>query len=129
MDSTPADGVIATLRRIGATLVALLGNRIELVAVDVEEGVSSAFGILLWGLLAIWLASLALLALAATVVIACWDHRVLAAGLVSLAFVVAALAALLALRRRLKARPRFLGGTIDELAADAEALGGRSRDA
>ncbi|MBS0394187.1 MAG: phage holin family protein [Proteobacteria bacterium] len=126
--AAPADtGLFASLRRMLATLLALVHTRLELVGVEIEEQIEHAAGVLLWSIAAIFFASLTVLLLALTVVIAFWDgHRLLAAGLVTASFAATALAAGLVVRRRLRQRPRFLAATVGELRRDAEALEGEA---
>lgn len=106
-----------------ATLVTLAHTRLELVAVEIEEQLASAARVLLWAIAAIFCASLAVLLLALTIVIAFWEqHRLLAAWLVTGAFALAALIAGLSVRRQLRDRPRLLATTSEELARDAAVL-------
>jgi len=109
----PEAGLIGSLQRMLATLVALVQTRLE-----------HAAGVLLWSIAAIFFASLTVLLLALTVLIAFWDeHRLLAAGLVTGSFAGLALAAVLVVRHRLRHRPKFLAATVGELRRDADALG------
>ncbi len=126
--AAPADtGLFASLRRMLATLLALVHTRLELVGVEIEEQIEHAAAVLLWSIAAIFFASLTVLLLALTVVIAFWDgHRLLAAGLVTASFAATALAAALVVRRRLRQRPRFLAATVGELQRDAATLEGEA---
>ncbi|HUY83116.1 MAG TPA: phage holin family protein [Steroidobacteraceae bacterium] len=127
-DGAPDAGPIAALRRILATLLDLARTRIDLIAVEVEEQIEHAAKILLWGIAAVFFGSLALLLLAFTIVIAFWDtHRMLAAAGVTAAFALAAAAAGLSVRRRLRQRPRVLSATSAELKRDADALDAERR--
>ncbi|HVC02182.1 MAG TPA: phage holin family protein [Steroidobacteraceae bacterium] len=120
-------GLIASLRRVVATLIELARTRLELVSVEIEEQIEYAAHLVLWGAAAMYFGSLALLLLAITVVIAFWDtHRLLAACLVTGAFAIAALVAVLEVRRRLRERPRLLSATTEELRRDAAALHGNA---
>ena len=122
-DGAPQAGLLASVRRMLATLLELGSTRLELVSVEIQEQIEYAASLLLWGIAAIFFASLTVLLLALTIVIACWDqHRLLAAGLVTAAFALIALVAALVVRRRLQSRPRFLSATSGELRRDAEAL-------
>jgi uncharacterized membrane protein YqjE len=108
-----------------ATLLGLIHTRLELVGVEIEEQIAHATSVLLWSIAAIFFASLTVLLLAFTVVIAFWDgHRLLAAGLVTLSFGVTALVSVLVVRHRLHTRPRFLAATVGELKRDADVLEG-----
>jgi len=116
-------GLFASLRRMLATLVELGSTRLELVSVELQEQVEYAAGVLLWGIAAIFFASLTVLLLAFTIVIVFWDqHRLLAACVVTAAFALIALTAVVIVRRRLATRPRFLAATAEELKRDAAAL-------
>ncbi|MCZ8130221.1 MAG: phage holin family protein [Steroidobacteraceae bacterium] len=107
-----------------ATLVTLAHTRLELVTVELEEEVQRLTRVVLYALVGLFCAGVAVVMLATTVIIAFWEHRVLAALLVTAAFVGGAIVAGLAVRRRLAERPRFLGATLAELQRDARALGG-----
>lgn len=122
-DAAPQAGLLASVRRMLATLLELGSTRLELVSVEIQEQIEYAASLLLWGIAAIFFASLTVLLLALTIVIACWEqHRLLAAGLVTAAFALIAVIAALVVRRRLQTRPRFLSATSGELRRDAEAL-------
>ncbi|HXQ64379.1 MAG TPA: phage holin family protein [Steroidobacteraceae bacterium] len=126
-DDFPELGLFASLRRMLAALIALAHTRLELVSVEIEEQIGYAAGVLLWSITAIFFGSLAVLLLALTIVIAFWDdHRLLAAGLVTGAFALVAVIAVLTVRARLHRRPRFLGATVDEMKRDVASLEGKS---
>jgi uncharacterized membrane protein YqjE len=127
-DPIPEAGLVASLRRALATLVTLAHTRLELVSVEIEEQIEFAASVLLWSITAMFFASLAVLVLALTIVIAFWDtHRLLAAGLVTLGLALSALVAVLVVQRRLRHRPRLLAATTTELRGDAAALDGGER--
>ncbi|MFO0448158.1 MAG: phage holin family protein [Pseudomonadota bacterium] len=117
-------GLFDRVRRMLATLVTLAHTRRELVTVELEEEVQRLTRVVLYALVGLFCAGVAVVMLATTVIIAFWEHRVLAALLVTAAFVGGAIVAGLAVRRRLAERPRFLGATLAELQRDARALGG-----
>lgn len=121
----PELGLIASLRRALATLLTLVHTRLELVAVELEQQIEHAAGVLLWSIAAIFFGGLSVLVLALTIVIAFWDeHRLLAASLVTVGLALASLIATLVVRTRLRNRPHFLAATAAELRADSAALRG-----
>ena len=121
---TGRTGLFASLRRLLGTGVALVETRLELVAVEFEEQVAHASGLLLWVVVSAVLGFLTLLLLAATIILAAGEaHRLLAAALVTGALGAGTVAAVAVLRRRLRHRPRFLSATRQELRDDARALG------
>ena len=90
-DELPEAGLFASLRRMAATLLALAQMRLELISLEFEEQFEYVCSVLLWSITAIFFASLTVLLLALTVVIAFWDdHRLLAAGLVTGTFALIA---------------------------------------
>lgn len=115
----------ASLRRLGGGYVALARQRLELAALDVEEELLRAAGLLAALLALVALASLALAAGAALLVVLLWDSaRVAVLAGVTLAFTAAALAVYWWLQGALGAKPPFLAATLDELAKDVEDLAG-----
>jgi uncharacterized membrane protein YqjE len=121
-------GVLDTAKRMLATLIALVHTRLELFTTEIEEEIQRAASILLWSLVALFFGSLTVLFVAVTVLIIFWDrNRILAAALITAAFLVLTLIFGLLARARLRAKPRFMAASIDELKRDKEALE-RSRE-
>ena len=121
----PESGLFASLGRMAATLLALARTRLELASTELEEQLEYASQVLLWSIGAIFFASLTVLLLALTSVIAFWDeHRLLAAGVVTGSFALIALVAFGSARRLLRQRPKFFAATAEELRRDAAALRG-----
>jgi uncharacterized membrane protein YqjE len=127
-DTTPTEGrLFGAVRRMLATAVAVVHTRAELLTTELQEEVQRAASILLWSLVALFFGSLTVLMIAVTVLIVFWDtHRVLAAVLISAAFVVMAAGAALYARSVVRARPKFLSGTLNELKRDRAMLEGDS---
>lgn len=106
-----------------ATLILVAKSRLELVSVELEEQIAYAANLLVWTLVAVFSAALGLLFLAITILIAFPErYRLLAAGGVTVALIGLAVGAILVVRSRLRARPRFLVASINELAHDAAAV-------
>lgn len=120
------EGLLASLRRFGATLVTLAHTRLELAGTELEEQVAHAASIVVWVVVTLVLGSLALIMTVILLLVAFWDsHPLLAAGGIALALVLATLGSGLALRRQVRARPKFLGATLAELERDRVALAQR----
>jgi uncharacterized membrane protein YqjE len=121
-------GVLDAAKRMLATLIALVHTRLELFTTEIEEEIQRAASILLWALVALFFGSLTVLFLAVTVLIIFWDtNRILAASLITASFLVLTLVFGLLARARLRAKPRFMAASIEELKRDKEALE-RSRE-
>ncbi len=75
-------GLLASIRHFGATIVALIYTRIELIATEFEEELQRGVVIFLWMMLALFFGTLSVLMLAVTLLVIFWDeHRVLVAAL------------------------------------------------
>ncbi len=124
-DSGHGTGLTDALWRVGATALQLIGSRVELAAVELEEEVHDAAASLLWGIMLVAAASL-MLAFVGLAVVLSWrdSHPVLAASLVAAVF--AGLAGWTGWRWHLagKARTTVLETTRAELRADLETLRG-----
>jgi uncharacterized membrane protein YqjE len=116
-------GVLDAARRMLATILALAHTRLELFTTEIEEEIQRAASILLWGLVALFFGSITVLFVAVTVLIVFWDsNRILAASLITASFLVLTLVFGLLARARLRAKPRFMAASIEELKRDKEAL-------
>jgi len=124
----PTEGrLFGAVRRMLATAVAVVHTRAELLTTELQEEVQRAASILLWTLVALFFGALTVLMIAVTVLIVFWDtHRVLAAVLISSAFVAMAAAAALYARSVVRSKPQFLAGTLNELKRDRAMLEGDS---
>jgi len=118
-----ATGLFRSLTNLAATLIGLAQTRLELLTTELQEEVQRAAGLVVWAFVALLAAMIALFFGGLTIVLAYWDtHRVLAALLVTAAFVVFAIVAVLAIVAKMNAHPRFLDATLTELAKDVDSL-------
>jgi uncharacterized membrane protein YqjE len=116
-------GIFQTAKRMLATVIALVHTRLELFTTEIEEEIQRAASILLWGLVALFFGSLTVLMVAVTVLVVFWDdHRILAAVLITASFLILTLVFGLLARARLRAKPRFMQASIEELKRDKESL-------
>jgi uncharacterized membrane protein YqjE len=116
-------GVVQAVKRMLATLVALVHTRLELFTTEIEEEIQRAASILLWALVALFFGSLSVMFIAVTVLIIFWDdNRVLAASLITATFLVLTVVFALLARTRLRAKGRFMEASIEELKRDRESL-------
>jgi uncharacterized membrane protein YqjE len=114
---------LAAAGRISATLVAMVGTRLELAAVEFQEDARRLLGHLAWTLLAVFLAAGALLLAALFVIALFWDtYRLQAVG--GMAVLFGALAAIIVLKVRasMNAEAPLLSATLAELRNDIDYL-------
>jgi uncharacterized membrane protein YqjE len=122
----PATGILQSLRNLATTLVALLQNRLELLATDLEEERNRLLQLLFWAAAALFFFALGVLMITVLVVLLVWEsHRL--AGIVVLAVVFLAIGAGLAIvvRNRMNLRSRLFSASLDELAKDKDRLTSR----
>lgn len=99
----------------------MLQTRLELVGIELAEEKDRLLGVLFLGLAAMMLASMALIALTALIVIACWDTwRWQALAIIAIVYVVAALFCALKARNGLRNAPLVFHSTLQEFEKDRE---------
>lgn len=118
-----SSGLLASLRRLAATLVAVFQTRLELLATEVEEERVRLGRLLLLAAAAAFFLALGILTLTLFVIVLFWDtHRLLITGLLAALYLGVGLAIGLAARREVLARPRLFAASLSELAKDRERL-------
>jgi len=118
-------GVLASVRRIFDSVLALLHSRLELAGIELEEEKLRQFGLLLRTAILVVLGMLTLMTATATVVVIFWDQSPeLTLGLVTAVYAVATGAVGWGLRRRLKTDPSPFADTLAEFKKDREWLEG-----
>lgn len=110
-------------KRMLSTLVALIHTRLELFTTEIEEEIQRAATVLLWALVALFFGSLFVMMIGFTIIVAFWDdHRVLAAGSVTGAYLLGTVVFGLLARSRLRSKARFMSASIEELKRDRQSL-------
>jgi uncharacterized membrane protein YqjE len=122
-DRETSGGIFHSLRQLGATFVAILHTRIEIVATEFEEErVRIRRGLLLAVVAGFCLAVATLLAVIFLVVLF-WDtHRLIAIGVLFLVFFGVGVLSVLRLAHHARTRPRLFAATLSELVKDGERL-------
>jgi len=117
--------ITAAVRRIGANVLDLARTRLELAAIELQEGAHRLFGYLAWAAAAAVLGLFAVGLVILFVLVLFWDtHRLAAVGGMAVLFILGTLFAVMRLRAGLAARPPMLPATLAELRKDAAALKG-----
>jgi uncharacterized membrane protein YqjE len=122
-NATHADGWFDSLRRIGASLLALIHSRFELFAVELQQEKLRLISLLLWLGIAMTLGAAGLLVGMGALGVWLWNSAGYG-GLIALALVALAAAAaiLLGIRRQIKSGPPPFAGTIVEFRKDSQCL-------
>jgi uncharacterized membrane protein YqjE len=113
--------ILAAAGRVASTLMAMVGTRLELAAVEFQEDARRLLGYLAWALLAVFLAAGAAMLVALFVILLFWDSYRLQA-VAGMAFVLAAGAGLIVMsvRSKLNAQTPLFADTLAELRKDVE---------
>jgi uncharacterized membrane protein YqjE len=120
---SPTSGLFRSLRNLLVTFVAFLQTRLELLTTELQEEIHRAAGLFVWGFIALISAVFALFFIGVTVIVVYWDtHRVLAAALVTSAFVALVVIAIVVVMVKIHSKPRIFDATRTELAKDREQL-------
>jgi len=121
----PGAGLLASLRGLLATTLALVQNRFELLATELEEEKLHLLGILAYGAAAVLLLCIGMVFLALFITLVFWDsHRLLVVGGCTLAFLLGGGCALLLAQRQLRSGTRLFAASLAELQQDRQALRG-----
>lgn len=116
-------GLIASLRRMGSTLVGIAQTRLELLSTEVEEERARISAILVHGYVTIACLSVGILLATLVFVLAWWDRNpVVAVAIPAFVFCAAGIWSLLRLRAVLRRKPKVFAASIDELAKDRATL-------
>ena len=121
--------ITAAVRRIGANVLDLARTRLELAAIELQEGAQRLFGYLAWAVAAAVLGLFAVGLVILFVLVLFWDtHRLAAVGGMAVLFILGTLFAVSKVRAGFAKRPPVLPATLAELRKDADALKGGQGD-
>jgi uncharacterized membrane protein YqjE len=113
-------GIFGTVRRLGSTAVAILQNRLELLALELKEEKGRVTSLIAWGAALVFLVFLGFVALMFTLSFIFWEQRVAVMGGFCGFFFVGAIGTFLILKGKLKTPP--FAETITQLKKDREWL-------
>lgn len=120
MESEPeaGQGILGSLKNLLHTVLAMAGNRTELLGVELREEAVRWLGAFLLVAALVALGTLTLALITLTLVLACWEERRLVAlTALSAVYLVATILVAAGLRRRLQNWPSF-SATVAELKKD-----------
>ena len=121
----PIRRLLASTGNLLATVLSIGRTRLELLTVEVQLEIRRTAELAIWLMVAVQAAWVGLIMAAFWVIVFFWDtHRLLAAGLVTAAFLTLALGAALVLIGKIRSKPPFLEATLAELDRDSRRLRG-----
>jgi uncharacterized membrane protein YqjE len=109
------------LRRIVSSVVAIFETRLELIGIELAEEKERLIGVLFLGLAAMMLVMMALITLTVLIAIAFWDsYRWQSLAVITLVYVLAAVACALKARGGLRETPNVFDSTLAEFKKDRD---------
>ncbi len=121
--AAPPGGLVQSLRKLAATLVALVQTRLELLATEIEEERLRFLQLLLWGCVALFFLALGVVMLTFFVVVLLWNtDRVLVTFLLAAIYLAIGAALALFVRNKARARSKLFSASLAELAKDRDQL-------
>lgn len=119
--------ILAAAGRIAATVVAMVGTRLELAAVEFQEDARRLLGYLAWTLLAVFLAAGAFMLVALFVIVLFWDdYRLQAIAGMAILFAAGAGLILMKVKSGLNNQASLFSSTLAELRNDVAYLRGHA---
>lgn len=119
----PAGGLLAAIRDLALTVVALLQTRLEILATELDEERLRVRQFLWHAAAIVCCFGLAIVLAIVFVVALAWDRfGILAVGVLGLVFLAIGTGLALSLRAKARSRPRFLAATLGELGKDRDRL-------
>lgn len=125
-DTDSKGGLLDSARNMAATLIAMVHTRLDLFSTEVEEGREWLSAMLVWTLIALFFAGMAVILATLLVVVVFWDSYRLAAIITLLGmFILGAAFAGGLVHRMGRNKPRLFSASIAELAKDKAQLSTR----
>lgn len=116
-------GLLDSVKVLAGTLLAIGQTRLELLSNDLEEERAWLTSMLIWTLIALFCAALAVVLAALLIVVIFWDsYRLLALGILIGFFVLGAVFAWRTLCNMTRSKPRLFSASLGELSKDREQL-------
>lgn len=115
-------GLFGSVRRFVETVVAIVHNRVELAAIELQEEKSRAISLLIWSALLIFFGFMTVVALTLAVIFLFWEQKLIVAGSFAAFYLLAALVAFVAMKKKLQNPPVPFAETISQLKKDRDWL-------
>ena len=121
--NTKDEGLIASVKNVTATLLAITRTRLELLSTDLEEGWIRLISLLATAFIALFCLCFGVVLFAIFIIVLLWDtHRLLILGTFTGIFIVTGIVLTIRAISALKSMPRLFHTSIVELAKDQDQL-------
>lgn len=116
-------GLLDSVKRLAATLLAMGQTRLELLSNDLEEERAWLTSMMVWTLIALFSAALAVVLATLLIVVIFWDtYRLLAISVMLGIFIMGSGFAWWVVFKMTRDKPRLFSASLDELSKDHERL-------
>jgi uncharacterized membrane protein YqjE len=113
--------ILAAAGRVASTLMAMVGTRLELAAVEFQEDARRLLGYLAWTLLAVFLAAASIMLVVLFVILLFWDsYRLQAVAGMAVLLSLGAGLIVMSVKSKLNAQTPLFADTLAELRKDVE---------
>jgi len=127
--NTKDEGLIASVKSIATTLLAITRTRLELLSTDIEEGWIRLISLLAMAFVALFCLCFGVVLFAIFVIVLLWDtHRLLILGSLTGVFIIIGIVLCVLAIRTLKTMPRIFETSIIELTKDQYHLEANSKN-
>jgi uncharacterized membrane protein YqjE len=122
-------GLYASLSGLGATLVAIMRTRLQLLAVDLEEDSARLLNIAKLTLIMLFCFGVAVMLLTILITVIFWDsHRILVLSTLACLFMLAGFIIAWHIQRKIAQKPSLFASSLSELVKDWQSLDIHARD-
>jgi len=123
--SSRGDSLLDSLRGLVRTSVAIAQTRLAILASELEEQGACFARVSVYALVGFATGLIAAILAVVFIIVAAGEHRLIAIGVLFLAFLAISLWSLLTMKQLLASRPKLLSATLTELEKDKNALTGQ----
>lgn len=114
-----SQGLVHSLKNLGATGVAILYTRLQLVSNEIQEEKERLIELMVYAVVGVFCASFGMLLLTFYIVVAFWDtNRLAVLAVMTMLYLALGVAALITLRSKAKAHAALFTATLTELKKD-----------
>ncbi len=115
-------GLFSSVKRLLATLVGIAKTRVELLSVEFEEEVARLAGLAFCAALSLFFIGIAVILSVVLVLVAFWDERLIALGVLAALFTVAGLYAGAVFMKKAKSKSGLFSQSLAEFSRDMSEL-------
>jgi uncharacterized membrane protein YqjE len=121
--SAKKGGLLDSVKTMASTLLAMGQTRLELLSTEIEEEREWLTSMMVWTMIALFCAAIAVVLVAMLIVIIFWDsYRILALTMLILIFILGAGFAWRVVFNMARSKPRIFSSSIAEMSKDREQL-------